>query len=229
MRIKTLRSLALASILIIFDFRELLYAGDDGFSLVRYQGYAGWLTIISALSCLGLVLVAACSILLMNSASSFARPVVICAAMLFIEVLHLFDLVTDEILLWALLLVYLFLKALLILFVLEATAQTCRIRGNAESAALPERIGLLYALSFPLRVGEIFFPDFRGVFWLAGLCMAILTSCVMLYMYTQIYLPPESPAEPTPLFDEEEEEESGAVPDAAENLSPPPPSSPKDR
>jgi len=192
MRIPTLRSLALAAILIIFDFRELLYAGEGGgFDALRYESFSGLLVIISGISCVGLVFVMVCSILLLDKAPSFTRPAVICAVMLFIEAIQMFRMAPDEILFW-LLLFYLFLKALLILFVLEAVAQLARIQGHAETAVLAERIGLLYALTFPLRVGQIYLADFRGIFWLVGLCLAVLTSAALFYMHVKVLLPPET-------------------------------------
>ena len=175
-----MRSLAIASVFILLDFSvpDLMFIGYDIFPDV-----------------IGLVFVLACSMLLMEKASSFARPVIISVFMLFLESVRIFGLAPDEILTQVLLLVYLFLKALLILFVLEAEAQICRSLEDREAAALAERVGLLYALTFPLRVGGIFLPEFQGVFWLLSLCLSVLTFAVLLYMYTHIRVPAEKPEE----------------------------------
>jgi len=195
MRIKTLRSLCIALIFVLVDIPlpPLPFTGFE------------WRLLPDIL---GLPFVLACSVLLITRAPRFSRPVVLSCGLIFLEVVRIFSLVQDETAMALLSMVYLFLRALLLLSLTHAVSEMCHKLESHDMAVLAERIGYVYAMVFPLQMGRIFFENLAGMFWLLEIIVTALTLLILFMVYNQITLPLGFDADgdaPLPQFRDDEE------------------------
>lgn len=178
MRVKTLRTIAIALIFVLIDIPPLgIYQPDA----------------------IGLLLIFICSVMMTDRAGRFARSAAVSAAMLFLEAAKLFQLSGSDTVSTFINLLYLFLTALLVITLTDAVAQFSAAQGLPQIARLCDTTGHVYALAFVASVAAQWFPSLQMILWLACLVISVFVIIMFIYFYSAVvtvYQPEPADGEP---------------------------------
>ncbi|MCL2082750.1 MAG: hypothetical protein FWH04_05915 [Oscillospiraceae bacterium] len=176
MRIKTIRTLLIGLVFTLIDIplNPSLFIIDD---------------LLYDLVGLGIIIYS--SVFLFNHTKLFARPIIAASAMIFLEVVRIFDLVSVEMTANFLLMLYLCLKALLVILITLAIARVCTKLEYPNYSTLSEKLGYIYAIVFPLRIAMMFegADGIRGFLLLSEAVIVLPVLGMLLYVYTQLHVP----------------------------------------
>ncbi len=179
MRVKTLRTFAIALIFVLIDIPPLgIYQPPD---------------------VVGLVMILVCSVMMTDRAHRFARPAAISAAMLFLEVTRIFHLAGSNAVSSLLDLLYMFLTALLVITLADGVSQFSASQGLPQIASLCDTTGHIFALSFVASVMAKWFPSLEMVLWLASVLISVFVIIMFIYFYSSVitvYQPEPDAGEP---------------------------------
>ncbi|MDR1668618.1 MAG: hypothetical protein LBR76_01495 [Oscillospiraceae bacterium] len=179
MRVKTLRTIAIALIFVLIDIPPL----------GKFQPP----------DLIGLVLIFICSVMMTDRAGRFARSAAISAAMMFLEVVRIFGFAGSEAVSSFLSLLYLFLTAFLVITLADGVSQFSASQGLPQIASLCDTTGHVYTLAFVSLAAAQWFPSLEMILWLASVLISIFVIIMFIYFYSAVvtmYQPEAAVGEP---------------------------------
>jgi hypothetical protein len=140
---------------------------------------------------LGLTVLFFCAVLFTDRAGRFARPAVVSAVMVFLEVVRLFALAGSDMVTLVISMLYAFLQVVLVITLADGVAQFAQLQGDDRTPRLCDVTGHIYALTFVFSIITLggWFTELHMIFNLAYHLITAYTVIMFLYFYTSVHIP----------------------------------------